>query len=76
MPRLPVVSGKEVIKALSKAGFSVVRQKGSHVRLEKTQGEKIIKLTVPFHKELKKGTLGKIVDDAGMTMEEFVRLLG
>lgn len=76
MPRLPVVSGKEVIKALSKAGFSVVRQKGSHVRLEKIQGEKIIKLTVPFHNELKKGTLSKIVNDAGMTMEDFIRLLG
>ena len=76
MPRLPVVSGKEVIKALGKAGFSVVRQKGSHVRLEKIQGEKIIKLTIPFHKELKKGTLSKIINDAGMTMDEFDRLLG
>lgn len=76
MPRLPAVSGKEVIKALSKAGFSVVRQKGSHVRLEKIQGEKIIKLTIPIHKELKKGTLSKIINDAGMTIDEFGRLLG
>jgi len=45
--KLPVVSGMDVIKALHKAGFIVIRQKGSHVILKKISGEKIIKLTVP-----------------------------
>jgi len=48
---LPIVSGRETIKALSKAGFRVTRQRGSHVRLEKTDDE-VIKLTVPLHKSL------------------------
>lgn len=72
---LPLVSGLEVVKALHKAGFAVVRQRGSHVRLEKVLGTNTIKLTVPMHKELKKGTLARIVKDAGLTVEEFCVLL-
>jgi len=72
---LPVVSGSEVIKALCKAGFRVVRQRGSHVRLEKRTEDRTIKLTVPLHKSLKKGTLRKIIKDAGLTVQEFNRLL-
>ncbi len=73
--RLPVASGRDVIKALSKVGFRVVRQKGSHVRLEKVEGEKVIKLTVPMHQTLKKGTLRQIITDAELDMESFVKLL-
>ena len=72
---LPVVSGRETIKALRKAGFEVVRQRGSHVRLEKTTEDETIKLTVPLHKTLKKGTLRRIIQDAGLTIQEFNRLL-
>jgi len=72
---LPVVSGSEAIKALNRAGFRIVRQRGSHVRLEKRTEDKIIKLTVPLHKSLKKGTLRRIITDAGLTVEEFNRLL-
>jgi predicted RNA binding protein YcfA (HicA-like mRNA interferase family) len=74
--RLPVASGKDVIKALGKAGFRVVRQKGSHVRLEKVEGEKVIKLTVPMHQTLKKGTLRQIIADAEMDVEDYLKLLG
>lgn len=55
--KIPIISGYEAIKKLRKVGFLVVRRKGSHVRLEKRAEDKIIKLTVPFHKTLKKGTL-------------------
>ena len=72
---LPVVSGREAIKALCRAGFRVVRQRGSHVRLEKIIEGKVIKLTVPLHKSLKKGTLRRIIKDAGLTVQEFNRLL-
>lgn len=74
--KLPVASGKDVIKALSRAGFRVVRQRGSHVRLEKIECEKVIKLTVPMHETLKKGTLRQIMTDAEMTAEEFLEFLG
>jgi len=54
MTKLPVVSGKQVIKALRKIGFVVMRQRGSHVLLRRVSAGRIIKLTVPLHKELKR----------------------
>ncbi len=73
--KLPVVSGEKTVKALYKAGFRVVRQKGSHVRMEKRTDEGTIKVTVPLHPVLKKGTLRIILKQAGLTVEEFVKLL-
>ncbi len=73
--KLPVVSGEETIKALSKAGFRAVRQKGSHVRMEKRVEGRTIKVTVPLHPSLKKGTLRIILKQAGLSVEEFVKLL-
>ncbi len=73
--KLPVVSGNNVIKALKKVGFVVVRQKGSHVRLEKISNGDIIKITVPLHNPLKTGTFLKIIKDAGLTRDEFIDLL-
>lgn len=72
--KLSVISGLDVIKRLKKAGFIAVRQKGSHIRLEKFDGEKTIKITVPLHPEIKKGTLNRIIKDAGLTSEEFGEL--
>ena len=72
--KLPRISGLDVIKRLKKAGFIATRQKGSHIRLEKLGGEKTIKLTVPLHKEMKKGTLSRIIKDAGLTPEELDQL--
>ncbi|MBS3105153.1 type II toxin-antitoxin system HicA family toxin [Candidatus Woesearchaeota archaeon] len=69
--KLPLISGIKVIKRLKRAGFIATRQKGSHVRLEKYVGNKTIKITVPLHSELKKGTLSRIIKDAGLTLEEF-----
>ncbi len=74
--KLPVVSGEDVIKALHKVGFRVVRQKGSHVRMEKrTTDEGVVKVTVPLHRSLKKGTLRIILKQAGPSVEEFLKLL-
>ena len=70
--KLPQISGLELIKRLKKNGFMAIRQKGSHVRLEKFDGEQI-KLTVPLHQNLKKGTLSRIIKDAGFTIEEFFK---
>ena len=75
MPKLPRLSGKEVIKALSKAGFQTARQKGSHVILVKRteQGKKAV--VVPNHKEIDIGTLIEIIRQAGLKREEFLELL-
>lgn len=72
--KLPQISGLETIKRLKKAGFIATRQKGSHVRLEKFDGEKTIKLTVPLHDNLKKGTLNRIIKDARLDAERFEEL--
>ena len=73
--KLPVVSGEKAIKAFINAGFVKVRQRGSHVRLEKIEGNDIIKLTVPLHNPMKKGTISRLIKDAGLTIDEFVNLL-
>ena len=72
MTRLPVLSGREVVKALSRIGYYVRDQKGSHVHLRHPERPP---LTIPMHEEVARGTLRAIVRDAGLTMEEFLDLL-
>lgn len=57
MPKLPSVSGERVVRALKRAGFVKLRQKGSHVSLEKRTGVQIWKTVVPMHSEVAKGRL-------------------
>ena len=71
MPKLPRLSGKEVIKVLSKAGFEVIRQKGSHVIMKKKTSESEIVTVVPNHKEVDRGTLLEIIRQAKLTRDEF-----
>jgi len=70
-----VLSGKDVIKILSKIGFKHVRTKGSHAILNKLDDYKgKITIPVPLHKELAKGTLKSIMKQADLTLEEFLKL--
>ena len=71
--RLPAVSGAELVAALGKRGWVVVRQRGSHVRLRHPTWP--VPLVVPLHRELKRGTLAGILRDAGIDAEELRRLL-
>ncbi len=73
MPRLPVVSGLQMIQALERAGWLRRRQKGSHVIL--TQQGRMLTVSVPLHDELDKGTLKGILHDAGISVEDLLRLL-
>ena len=75
MQKLPVLSGRELIKALTKAGFEVRRRKGSHVVLVKKGKRGKRAVVVPDHEELDKGTLGEILRQAGLKREEFLGLL-
>ncbi len=75
MTKVPSLNYTKVIQALQRAGFIIVRQKGSHIRLQKRIGEEIIKLTVPAHKPLKRSTLSHIIKYAGLSVEEFIKLL-
>jgi len=73
MSRLPVISGRECVKALRKAGFVLARQRGSHMVLYRA--EPPAQVTVPDHKELDRGTLRSIIRQAGLSVEEFILLL-
>lgn len=75
MSKLPHLSGKEVIKALSKVGFQPARQKGSHVILVKQSENGKLGVPVPLHKEIDIGTLLDIIRQAGLKREEFLKLL-
>jgi len=75
MTKLPTVSGERVVRALKKAGFVELRQRGSHVSLEKRAGENVLRTVVPMHSTLAKGTLGDILKQAGLTVDEFRELL-
>ncbi len=71
MPSLPRVSGAEVIRALERLGFSVVRQRGSHVVLRRAASGCV----VPNHRELKTGTLAGVLKQAGVSAEQFLEAL-
>jgi predicted RNA binding protein YcfA (HicA-like mRNA interferase family) len=71
LSKLPLLSWREVVKALSKVGFKTDRQKGSHIILVKD--DRIV--PVPRHAEIKRELLMEIIAEAGLTTEEFLRLL-
>jgi predicted RNA binding protein YcfA (HicA-like mRNA interferase family) len=71
MPSLPLVSGAAAVRALEYLGFVVARQRGSHIVMRKgSQG-----CVVPNHKEIKIGTLGGVLKQAGVSIEDFVAAL-
>ena len=72
MSKLPVVSGRAVIKALQRLGYSVRDQEGSHVHLRHPTRPP---LTIPNHKEIARGTLRAIIRQADLTVQQFLRLL-
>ncbi|MGB5636041.1 MAG: type II toxin-antitoxin system HicA family toxin [Waterburya sp.] len=72
MSKLPVVSGKECIKALEKVGFEIARQRGSHIVLVRENPKATV--IVPNHKELDRGTLRAIIRQLDLTVDEFILL--
>lgn len=69
------MSGRELIKALAKIGFTVVGRRGSHIRLKRKDGKTLI-VIVPDHNELTRGTLKSVLRQANLSREEFLALLG
>ncbi len=70
---LPAISGKQCVRVLESAGFTLLRQKGSHIVLRKS--EPFHQLVVPEHKELDRGTLRAIIRQSGLSIEEFLKIL-
>jgi len=72
MPRLPILSGRKVVDALSKLGYKQTRQRSSHIRLSHSSKKSI---TVPDYKNIGRGLLRKILRDAEVSPQEFEKLL-
>ncbi|MGA3108521.1 MAG: type II toxin-antitoxin system HicA family toxin [Candidatus Bathyarchaeia archaeon] len=70
--KLPSLSWRDVLKALGKIGFVPVRQSGSHLILRNKVG---VRISVPRHDPIGKGLLMEIVAEAGITKDEFLKLL-
>ena len=74
-PKLPVISGADLIRALAKFGYVTVRQKGSHVRLRHSTDPQRLPITVPLHPEIAFGALRRILRDAAVTVEKLIAAL-
>ena len=72
MANLPILSGKEIIKALAKIGYRKIRQRGSHVRLS-CPGKRSV--TVPDYKAVSRGLLRKILRDAELSSEDLNKII-
>jgi predicted RNA binding protein YcfA (HicA-like mRNA interferase family) len=68
--KLPLLSGREVLKALERLGFIEVHRKGSHVKMKHADGRKIV---FPYHDEIDRYTLKGALRDAGIEIEDFLR---
>ncbi len=74
MPKLPSVKPRELIKSFEKLGYIIDRQKGSHVILYQPLTKR--RLTIPLHtKDVPNGTLLAIIKQAGLTKEEFLKVI-
>ncbi len=72
MPGLPTLSGREVVRAFTKAGWQMVRQRGSHMIMVKPGH--MATLSVPDHREIAKGTLRSLIRSSSLTVDEFAAL--
>jgi predicted RNA binding protein YcfA (HicA-like mRNA interferase family) len=70
MAAVPLLSGQEVVRVFASFGWSVSRQRGSHIIMTK-EGE-IVTLSIPNHKEVARGTLRSLIRNANLTVDEFI----
>lgn len=75
MTKVPSLPYTEIVRALQRDGRSVVRQRGSHIRLEKRVGTDLLKITVPAHRPAKRSTLAHILKQARLDVDGFIALL-
>ena len=75
MSKVPVLPYCKIISALQRNGWIIVRQKGSHIRLQKRLEDEILKITVPAHKPVKRSTLSHILKQARLNVDDFLKLV-
>lgn len=74
MSKVPSLPYQQILKALQRDGWMIVRQHGSHVRLQKRIGNELLKITVPAHRPVKRSTLAHILKQARLNVDEFLNL--
>ncbi len=75
MPKVPSENGDRIVAAFERLGFTVIRQRGSHIRMEKTLPDRILRITVPAHRPVKRSTLSHILKDAEVGLQDFLDAL-
>ncbi len=75
MSKVPSLPYSKIIRALKRDGWIVIRQKGSHIRLEKTFDDDVLRITVPAHIPVKRSTLSRIIKQARLNVNQFLSLL-
>ncbi len=75
MTKTPSLPYTKIIRALQRDGWTIVRQRGSHIRLQKRIGDEVLKLTVPAHRPVKRSTLSHILKQAHIDVDTFLDLL-
>jgi predicted RNA binding protein YcfA (HicA-like mRNA interferase family) len=74
-PEVPSLHYEKITRALQRDGWVIVRQRGSHIRLQKRMRDEVLKITVPAHKPVKRSTLSHILKQARMDLDRFLELL-
>ncbi|HYN20239.1 MAG TPA: type II toxin-antitoxin system HicA family toxin [Thermoanaerobaculia bacterium] len=75
MSKVPSLDYLTIVRALQRGGWIIVRQRGSHIRLQKRLPEETLKLTVPAHRPVKRSTLAHLLKQARLSLAEFMSLL-
>jgi len=73
--KIPSLSYARIVRALQRDGWAVVRQRGSHLRLQKRVGDEVLKVTVPAHHLVKRTTLARILKNGRIQLERFLELV-
>jgi predicted RNA binding protein YcfA (HicA-like mRNA interferase family) len=73
MSKVPSLNYDQVIKALQRDGWVIVRQRGSHIRIQKHIDEELLKITIPAHKPIKRSTLSHILKQARISVDDFIQ---
>jgi predicted RNA binding protein YcfA (HicA-like mRNA interferase family) len=74
-PKVPSLHHDKIIHALQRDGWVVVRQRGSHIRLQKRLGDEVLKITVLAHRPVKRSTISHILKQARVDLNRFLDLL-
>lgn len=76
MSKVPSLPYTKIVAALQRDGWVVIRHHAtSHIQLQKRQGDRVMRLTVPAHRPVKRATLAKVLKQAGLELDRFLELL-